>query len=124
MDPLVCNLARHLRVADADIRSVKPHDEGYDVLLVDGCHILVAEHGDYLLNHHKTVRRIPQWRPPKPEPESEPKEIHVPETGSADAMLKWVGDRADRAEAALKQERQRPKPRLALIKQLERIIGD
>ncbi len=132
MDPLIADLACHLRVADKDILSVKDHEHGHDVLLADGCHILVSPHGDFLLNHHRQTRKLPHWdehshkfdkKPePDPEPEPESKEIHVPETGSSDAMLKWVGDRVDRAEAALDQERRRPKPRLALIKQLERIV--
>ena len=133
MDPLICSLARHLRVADADIKSIEQHDEGYAVSLVDGCLILIAPHGDYSLSDRKDTRRLPLWKP-KPKPKIEIigvpgpeivkavlEKLNVPQ-GTSDAMLNWVGDRVDRAEAALKQERERPKPRMALIKQLERIV--
>lgn len=130
MDSLTCEIARHLRVADADIVSLKPHDEGYEVVLVDGTHLLVTKHGDYLLSDEGAKRHLPHWKKPKPPKEEKPpkedkpeKELHVPH-GTSDAVLAWAGDRVDRAEAALVAERERPKPRLALIKQLERIVGD
>lgn len=133
MDTFIADLARHLRVADKDIKSVKDHEYGYDVLLADGCHILVAPHGDYSLNGRKDTRRLPLWKP-EPKPKVEITGVPDPEIvkatlekfcvpmGSPDGVLNWVNENKDRAEAALKQERERPKPRLALIKQLERIV--
>jgi hypothetical protein len=44
-------------------------------------------------------------------------------TGSADEVLVWVGDNADRAKVALAAERGSAKPRTTLVDKLDKLTG-
>lgn len=133
IDPLKAHVARLLRVADAEIVSAE-HDketDQYTVELRTGGKVLIDPSGVYALDDNIANKGLPKWiiqsepgpeiSKPEPEPEPEAGSDGVPD-GTTNEVIVWVDGNKDRAAVALEAERERSKPRVALIKQLERIM--
>jgi hypothetical protein len=149
VDTLRARFARILRVADADVTRVI-HDyerDQYEVRLRTGGTVIVTEEQWYAMDDHPDTKSLPKYenavkRGPVvevsvdmlkghevKEPEGslfesgsdEPETPFYPDRGTSNDVMVWVDDDAGRAVEALKKERERDKPRVALIKQLERI---
>jgi len=126
-------MARTVRVADADVLGVRETDDGYAVQLNNGSVVLVREDGHYrLTDHDNEQKRLPLWEGEVSSDESETdfnededeSEAESVPDGPAHEVLEWVGDDPDRAGEALETEQSRDKPRIVLVKQLERTIGE
>lgn len=131
--------ARTLGVADADVVKVEETDEGLAVQLNNGSVVLLREDGHYRLTDiDNEQKRLPLWEGSSDEEveasedsdfssdeqeDEEPEQISEVPDGAADKVLAWVDDNPENARAALFVEHGRDKPRVVLIKQLERIIG-
>lgn len=147
MDPTRAKLARALKVSDADIWSFK-YDllrDGFDVELRTGGHVLVTSEQIYALDDHRGNKTLPKYEPPTgsgpevvthdgsivmvgtPVPASVAEEDDDDEAspfvpdGTSNDIIMWVDGDPQRASDALAKEREKAKPRVALIKQLERI---
>lgn len=127
--------ARAIGIAEQDVREVKPHEGGVEIVGWDGTRRLLAEDGWYALDDHFATAGLRRWEPKagddesENEPEDELEEpphdevrdlaVEVPE-GTVNEVLTWVGDDHDRAVAALHAELQRDTPRKGLVTDLEK----
>lgn len=117
--------ARALGLAEPDIREVKPHPAGVEVVGWDGTRRLLAEDGWYALDDHYATAALRRYEEPAEEEPEPPHEevrdlaVEVPE-GTVNEVLTWVGDDHDRAVAALHAELARETPRKGLVADLEK----
>lgn len=140
VDPTRAKLARLLKVSDADIWSFEYSMPlaGFVVEMRTGGDVLVTDEKFYALDDHRGNKGLPRFKGGEPslvivdevpEPETTGEAVEedhdespfVPEGTSGDIMV-WVDGDPERAKDALAKEREREKPRVALIKQLERIM--
>lgn len=136
--------ARALGVADADVLDVVDTERGTEVEVRDGGRRLIRDDGVYALGDHPATRSLRRWADtesapdrsadadesapdadssPEPTGESAGEDVGGVPTGSAEGVLAWVGDDADRAVAALEAEEKRDKPRATLVAKLEKVVG-
>lgn len=135
---------RVLGLADADVLSVEETEDGTKVTTRDGGDRLIRDDGVWAMTGHPAtaqLRRIVpgygRWAEPgEPLPEvpdsaygedgvpldPPPADDEVPD-GTADAILAWVGDDAERAQRALAAEDRREHPRSTLVDKLRKISG-
>ncbi len=85
----------------------------------DGQHTLVTEDGQ-TEPYNGDPARLEDPRLAADAGEGEPSAPRPPE-GTADEVLAWVGEDAERAAAALEAEQARAKPRSTLVAQLEKL---
>jgi hypothetical protein len=98
-------LARRLKVADADVRAVKWFGEDCYVTLVDGAIRVLREQG------YEIVTEIPI-----------PKAQDQVPAGNVNTVINWVVDDPVKAQLALDEELLRDKPRKGLLVHLERVV--
>lgn len=136
VDPTRAHLARLLKVADADIWNFeydRARDQ-YTVTMRTGGQVLVTAEQYYALDDHRGNKALPLYNLPtelveevtpltsfKDEVSEHVGSFEVPD-GTTNEVVIWVDGDKDRAVAALEVERARSKSRVALIKQLERIV--
>src|SRR5688572_2613542 len=129
IDPTQAQLARLLKVADADIWKYEYDFDAdqYTVKMRTGGQVLVTSEQYYSLDDHpgnKTLHKLEvdvSYTSFKDEVDEPVGSFEVP-NGTTNEVIVWIDGEKDRAAAALAVERERSKPRLALIKQLERIM--
>lgn len=123
---------RALGLADADVLSVEETEDGARVTVRDGGDRLITDDGVFALSDHPATAQLRRHGAddeaaepddvPDPEPSADPADDEVPD-GTAEAMLAWVGDDAERAQRALAAEDKRDHPRSTLVAKLRALVG-
>src|SRR5882757_2700324 len=120
------DVARLLKVADADVESFEENAHGLFVTIRDGGRRVVTKDGLFACDDHPAGAQLRRWV--EPVGESGPELVSLPEAvevkpsepepvpdGIAEAVLSWVGSDPERALAAWDAEQARDKPRSTLI---------
>lgn len=125
---------RVLGLADADVLSVEQTEDGARVTVRDGGDRLITDDGVFALSDHPATAQLRRHEgDPASAEDSEPYDptqdddpgdpgTDVPD-GSADVVLTWVGDDAERAQRALAAEDKRDHPRSTLVAKLRALVG-
>lgn len=122
------DVARLLKVADADVESFEENAHGLFVDVRDGGRRVVTEDGLFACDDHPAnaqLRRWPGLDLPSAEPAPMP-EASEPETvpdGTAAEVLAWVAGDPERALQAYTVEEKRDKPRSTLLAKLEELVS-
>lgn len=131
------DVARLLKVADADIESF---DDRYGVLKVnvrDGGQRIVTSEGVFAMDDHPANAQLRRWPGLGLVGESGPEQVSssLPEVvaqlaesepvpdGTAEQVLSWVDGDPERALAAWEGEQLREKPRSTLLAALEKLVS-
>jgi hypothetical protein len=118
--------ARQLGMKEREITAVEKTADGLVITTHDGVRTLVGTDGGFQVVSTPVV--IPEderceacgGTGRKSESTDSPSDDGVPD-GSADDVVKWVGEDRERAGRALAAEQARPTPRSTLVEKLERL---
>ena len=129
--------ARRLGVADADIRDVTKHEQGYEVRAWTGAHWLLTDDGRlFAMDDHPGTKNLSRWTgsdeqrapvyddsPAEPTQEPAVRDLGIEEVpqGKVSEIIEWVGTDKNRAQRALEVEEASDAPRRNLVTQLKRV---